>query len=248
MSTPENILAKIKLLQKLSQSPNPNEAANAVTMAQKLIEKYSITEEELKSLEEKKPLYGEDEKLFHTTNIIGWKNQLALAIASHFECYVVQEETVPVDGNREYTYFVYGDPDDVNSSKYVFGIFLKKVDNLILTNCIGRGPIYVDSYCEGLIQSIKSNLVMDGISVPRFNKKVNSTTDSIPARESLAKTEVSVKEKPVENSVDVNSHSLIKDVTAYFKGIKDGSSLDLQDIIELDLEHEYSQLGQNNIG
>jgi len=69
MSAPEAILSKIKLLLNLTQSPNPHEAENAKAMVDTLVAKYNISAEDLKSLEEKKPLYGDDDKLFVTFGI-----------------------------------------------------------------------------------------------------------------------------------------------------------------------------------
>lgn len=239
MSVPESILIKIKLLIKLGTSPNTNEAENAKAMAEKLIAKYELTEEELKSLEDKKPLYGEDEKVFSTIGLEGWRQQLVLAIAKHFFCQIIQEETVPVEGLHEFAYFAYGDPDEVKNVKFVYNSFSKSVEELMRTYCVGRGPIYIASYGEGAVEAIKSNIALDGIDLPKIKKtelkeeeKVlnNGTSNLTPHKEP--------KEKPAEQSVDVNSQSLIKDIRAYFKGIEDGRDLSLQSALRL---KEYNE-------
>lgn len=239
MSAPESILLKVKLLLNLANSPNPNEAENARAMADKLVAKYNITEEELKSLEDKKPLYGADNKLYSTTSIVGWKQQLALAIGKYFYCHIIQEEMVPTHGEREYNYYVYGDPEDEARVKFVFNTFNKKVEELILTRCVGRGPIYVSSYGEGASEAIRTNMAWEGIDLP----EVKAPTSSAPAEEKQLNNGSSniskhkeEKEKPEENSVDVNSQSLIKDIAAYFRGLDDGKGLFLQEILELEAE------------
>lgn len=241
MSDP--ILSKIKLLLKLANSPNPHEAQNAREMADRLISKYKITPEQLKELEDKKPLYGENEKLFVTWGIEGWRQQLALAIGTHFECQIVQEEVVPVDGLHQFNYYVYGDEPDVINVKFVYNAFIKKIEEYILTRCVGRGPIYISSYCEGLVEGIKNNIMWEGIDIPEVRKPSATTNTSITPADSGANLvpNKEEKEKPADKSVDVNSQSLIKDVMAYFKGLDDGKGLSLQDILELEVINEKPQ-------
>ena len=242
MSDNEAVLQKIKLLLKLASSPNENEAANARTMADRLIAKYNITEEELKSIEDKKPLYGEDDKLFVTMGLCGWRQQLALGIGKHFMCQIVQEELVPVEGLHQFNYYVYGDPEDSVNVKFVYHSLVKRIDEIIATKCIGRGNIYVSSYCEGLVEAIKNNIYWGGIEIPDVKKPKREV---IPEEEKVLNDGQSnivkhkeEKEKPAEKSVDVNSQSMIKDVNAYFKGLMDGANFSLNEILELEAENE----------
>jgi hypothetical protein len=120
MPTPPAILNKVKLLQRLAFSPNPHEAESARQLADKLIEKHNITPEELESLKDPKPLYGEDEKLYVSIGIVGWRQQLAVAIGNHFGCQIVQVELVPADGPHPFEYYCYGEPEDVKNVQFVF--------------------------------------------------------------------------------------------------------------------------------
>jgi hypothetical protein len=236
MSAPPAILNKVKLLLNLANSSNPNEADNARTMADKLIAKYNITEEELTSLEEK-VFYGENEKLFVTLGIVGWRQQLALAVATYFDCQIVQEELVPAEGPHEFKYFVYGDDDQVKNTQFVYHAFTKKIDNLATTRCIGRGPIYIDSYCEGVVESVKWNIQMYGIHVPEIKKTLKEEEKAAPpTTKSIAKSNPE-KDEPTDKRVDVNSQSFIRDIMAYFNGVDDGKNLSLQDILELEIEN-----------
>lgn len=242
MSANEAVLQKIKLLLKLASSPNENEAENARAMADKLIAKYNITEEELKSIEDKKPLYGEEDKLFVTIGICGWRQQLALAIGKHFLCQIVQEELVPAEGLHQYNYYVYGDPEDSINVMFVYHAFTKRIDEIIATKCIGRGNIYVSSYCEGLVEAIKNNIYWDGIEIPDIKKPkrevVSEEQKVLNNGQSNIVKHKEEKEKPVEKSVDVNSQSLIKDVNAYYKGLMDGANFHLSEILELAAEND----------
>jgi hypothetical protein len=241
MSTPENILAKVKLLLNLANSSNPNEAENAKAMADKLVSKYNISPEELESLKDKKPLYGEDEKLFITIGLVSWRQRLALAIGKHFYCQIVQEELVPTEGLHQFNYFVYGEPEDVVTVKFVFATFVKKVEELIEKKCVGRGPIFVSSYSEGVVESISNNIYWEGIDIPDVKKPSRPLTTEAPVLNNgdsnLAKHKED-KEPVVDKTVDVNTQSLIKDVAAYFKGLEDGKNFSLNEILELEVENE----------
>jgi hypothetical protein len=244
MPTPETVLTKIKLLLNLGNSPNENEAAAAQAMADKLIAKYNVTEEELRSLAEKPPLYGKEDILFHTYSLIGWMQRLALAIAKQFYCYVVQEQIHATLGAIEYNYYVYGDDEDTNSVKFAFNAFVKKIHNTIDIKCLGRGPIYIESYTEGLVEAIKANLEMDGIEIPevkRPSRPIQQEEKILNNGQSNMTQFKQQKEAPEKETVDVGGGSIIRDVMAYFKGLEDGRRLSLQDVLELEIENEEAQ-------
>lgn len=189
-----------------------------------------------------KVFYGEDEKLFVTIGLHPWRQQLALAVATYFDAQIVQEELVPVEGLHEFIYYVYGDDDQVKDTQFVYHAFAKKVEHLVDTRCIGRGPIHIDSYCEGVVESIKWNIQMYGIDIPEIQKPLRKQQEEQPAvavNKSITTSEE--KEKPTNNTVDVNANSLIKDVMAYFKGLDDGKNLSLKDILELEVENEEAK-------
>lgn len=248
MSAPPSILQKVKLLLNLASSPNPNEAANAKELADKLIAKYNITEQELSSLDPKE-FYGENEKLFVSLGICHWKQSLALAVSKYFDCQIVQEEMVPTNGQidfHEFHYYVYGDDDQVKNTQFVYQAFTKKVDNLVSVRCLGRGPIFVDSYCEGVVESIKLNIEMYGIDVPEIKKTLKKQEQAAPPTSNSIVKSGENREEPTDNKVDINKGSLIKDIMAYFKGLEDGKDLSLQDILELEKQNmESAQLEQD---
>lgn len=237
MPTPPTILNKVKLLLKLSGSPNPHEADSARKLAEGLIKKHNITPEELESIKDPKPLYGEEEKLYSSTGIIGWKRQLALCIGTHFDCQIVQEELVPYEGEHQFDYYVYGDVNDVANTQLSFHTFVKQVEQLVSTRCLLKGPIYIASYCEGIADSIKQNILAHGIELPEKQqiKSEDNPQAITPKSEELTKIKED-KPKPAERSVDVNSQSLVQDIGAYFNGIYDGRELFLKDILELEDE------------
>jgi len=234
------ILDKVKKLLSLANSSNPNEAENARAMADKFIAKYNITEEELASLEPKE-FYGENEKLFVTLGIVGWRQQLALAVATYFDCQIVQEELVPAEGIHQFNYFVYGDDDQVKEVQFVYHAFSKKIENLADTRCMGRGPVYLDSYCEGVVESVKWNIQMYGIEVPDIKKPLKKEEPAAPPNSKTITKSGPDKEEPTNKKVDVNANSFIKDIMAYFKGVDDGKAMSLQDVLELEKQNQESK-------
>jgi hypothetical protein len=240
MSTPPATLDKIKKLLSLTQSSNPNEAENARAMVDKLVAKYGVTEEELSSLEEK-VYYGEDEKLFVTLGIVGWRQQLALAVATFFDCQIVQEELVPAEGIHQFNYYVYGDPDQVRDTQFVYHAFAKKIEKLADYKCLGRGDIYIDSYCEGVIDSVKWNIKMFGIDLPDIKRPIKKQEETLTIKPGAITKTSSEKDEPTDKRVDVNNQSLVKDVMAFYRGVDDGADLSLKDILQLEVTNEESR-------
>ena len=230
----ELILNKIKLLLNLTKSPNEHEAKNAREMADRLIEKYKIDSEALKNIEEKPPVYTDDTKLYSTIGIESWRSQLALGVCRKYDCYCVQEEAVPVEGLSQYSYFVVGEQEDTSNAMFVYHTLEKQVEELVLKYCIGRGPVYIHSYTEGVVEGIRSSLdwLDFNLEISRPINKPGSANTLNTGNECITK-HPGEKEKPLKETVNISGQSLIKDVMAYFKGVKDGNSLYLPEILEL---------------
>lgn len=239
MSAPETVLSKLKHLLKLAASSSEHEASTAQALADKLILKYEITEEELKSIQDAKPLYGEDDKLFVTFGIIGWKQGLALVIAKQFYCKIIQEEIVPVEGLHQFNYYVYGDLEDSNNVKFVYNTFSDRIETLIKEKCYGRGPVYISSYTEGVVEVIINTIAWEGIDIPNIKVPSREKAVSVPATSSslaVPAQERQEKEQPCKETVAPEAGTIIKDVQAYFNGLNDGKHFSLQEVLELAAE------------
>lgn len=235
-----SILTKVKKLLNLATSANPNEATIARAIADKLMAKYNITEVDVDALDPKE-YYVENEKLFFTMGISNWRQQLAVAVAGYFDCHIVQEKVVPMDGLEHYTYFVYGNNDQVKDVQFVYHAFAKKVIFLVDFKCIGRGPVYIESYCDGVIDSVKWNIEMYGIDLPDIRRPLKQEELAPPPNfDSIVKSG-SEKENPTDNRIDINKGKVVKDILAYFKGVDDGKNLSLADILELESQNIVSK-------
>jgi hypothetical protein len=242
MSTPAGILNKVKFLRNLQNSPNLNESQAAKSAADKLIAKFQISEAELEAMDPK-PLYGEDQLLYHTFSIVSWMDRLALAVAKHFDCYLVQETLSSSTGEAQYNYFVYGGPEEESCVKFAFPGFLKQIYHLLDTKCLDRGPIYQNSYAEGVTDAIKQNIELFGIDIPASKKLARPLSKQMESDTShQALTTSTKKEAPVENRVDVRGQSLIKDIQAYFRGMADGQGLGLSDVLELEFDDQIDHV------
>ena len=142
MPASPNVLTKIRFLLNLGTSPNANESAAALDAAQKLIDKYGVTEAELESTKDE-PEYQINTIIFKANSIIGWKQQLALACAKQFYCHVIIETLVSPFGGEEHTYYALGEDTDVSYVQFAFNALAKMVEGLVLANCYGRGPRYI---------------------------------------------------------------------------------------------------------
>jgi len=241
MSAPPGILAKIKKLLSLATSSNQNEASAAQALADGLMAKYNITEHDLSALDPKE-YYGENEKLFFTIGLSTWRQQLSVSVAGYFDCQIVQEILGAAEGEATYTYFVYGDDDQVKDVQFVYHAFAKRINNLVDTKCFGRGPVYIDSYCDGVVDSVKWNIQMYGIDLPDGRKVFKREEEKAPPPKSntIVKSGDN-KENPTDNRIDINKGQLIKDIMAYFKGVDDGKNLSLAEILELEVENETAK-------
>jgi hypothetical protein len=238
MPTAPSILIKIKSLQKLAGSSNPHEAENARLLAEKLIIKYQVSIQELEDLEDEEDPYKDEEKLYGTIGLVSWRQQLAVVITKYFDCQIVQVESVPAEGPHHFDYFVYGDPQDTQTVAFVFHAFSNQVEQLIKTNCVSRGPIYIDSYSEGIVDAIKQSIWSVGIELPdkKLPVRVVAPTENvaITTQEIIKPKEDKVR---ADKHIDVSSQSMVRDIMAYFSGVADGKEISLSDVLK-DVEND----------
>lgn len=239
MPAPAHILTKIRFLLNLGASSNPNESAAALDAAQKLIAKYEVSEEELESTKDKEE-YRQDTIIFKATEIVGWRQQLALSCAKQFFCHVVIETLVSPFGDKEYTYYAYGEDDDVSYVQFAFNALAKMVENLVLTKCFGRGPRAIHSYCEGVVEAIKGRIAEFGLDIPENKKKarpIKQEEKPIDGEANITPVKTT-KQKPEKETTDVMDGSMISDIGAYFRGLQDGRDLSIDEILELAADGE----------
>jgi hypothetical protein len=221
-----SIAEKVKKLLALAASSNENEASNAKTMAEKLIQKFDLKEEDY-VIVEAAPIYTDDDLLFETKDFQEWKANLALVIGNKYDCLVIQE--INETGNdRRFKYFVYGDDPDVIHTKALFDFVIKSAQKLIDDQTDGRGELYVSSFAEGLAQGVRLNIEtqdfqMEGIVLEKKPIQSSNSKEGLMKVESdaLIKKEPPIKERTLLN----NNQDKQLDIMAYARGQKAGGSI-----------------------
>lgn len=235
--TPDPILHKIKMLLNLASSGG-HEGDTAKLLADKLIAKHSVSDEELASLADKPSPFIEENKLYNNTTPQPWKNAIALGLANKYYCYILQEETVPEEGDKDFAYYIYGDTSDTETVKFLFKLVVDVVNKKLEEKKIsGKGPIYIDSYVEGLVIAIKENIEYDDLD---FHIKGTVLKEDKPKENAIVLEDKKEypKDKPTANTT-VNGKSMIKDINAYFKGLDEGSRIYVSDLIQDDKEKQF---------
>ncbi len=221
----EQIILKIKYLMRLAKSANENEAANALSMAQKLMEKHGLSDSDVEEKEEK-PVYTDDQMFHETILPKEWEDVLAVAVADKYECYVIKEKCVTSSGDTSFKYFAYGDETSILYVKAVFNHLHSQMVSVISMNCRSRGDLYVDSYSEGLVSAVQLNIMFEEFKMPGLVTAKAKEDDSGPA---LVKAEVVKEKPPIEEKTQTRSDKKEKplDIMAYFKGEGDGKDIHL---------------------
>lgn len=228
------IIAKVKLLLKLAQSPNENEAANAKAMAEKLIEKHGLSEAEY-DIKDAPPIYTDDDLLFAEESEVDWKQIIAQACATKFDCFIIKEQQISSSGDQRFEYFIYGDPDDVAIARSLFSFVSNEIEALISKNCYGRGDLYIASYGEGAANSVRVNIEMedykvDGLVKPKVIIEAAENKEAIVSADKAPKAPPPIKERS-----NVSNAEKPIDIIAYWRGEGDGRHIHLSEMDENDL-------------
>lgn len=225
----EKIIEKIKLLLKLAESPNENEAANAKVLADSLLTKHGIDPEEVKDNTFK---YPEENILFRSHARSFWKNRLAMVLSNQFFCRIIEEKiTATAEGStlEEFVYYVYGDAPDVEAVKRLYTPLELKIGEVITTASKGRGALFCDSFSEGLMNAVKYR-----IENGDFDFKIQELKqEKIEKSEAIVKTttEKFPEKNPTENKRDIIEDKKPIDIIGYMKGEQAGMNLELSDLL-----------------
>jgi hypothetical protein len=190
-----SIINKIKNLLELAKSPNENEASTAKLLAEALIEKYQVNIDDIIKVNS-----SYDYLLISLTDFSSWVPKLILLIASQFNTNAFQNVNY-INNKVQYDYCL----DDKGHGDEIKSIF----DSLyhLINNYQSDDKQYLNSFCEGIIEGIRFNLI---------TKSVDISVSNI------------VKDNSVENKVDVNSQSMVVDIVAFIKGMEVGRNIDLK--------------------
>jgi hypothetical protein len=142
----QGILRKIRALLKLGESDNPHEAASAVAMAARLMEKHAITSA---ALEFEKPEAEPAEEVQNFNEPFGgrstWHYRLAVVLAKGNGCFIYGS-----GGALKIT----GRPSGAETVRYLFAYCTSEIDRITRANTRGEGRTYSNNYRLGMVDTI----------------------------------------------------------------------------------------------
>ncbi len=231
---------------RLAKSANENEAANALAMAKRLMEKHGLSDADVEE-KEVKPIYTDDQMFHNAIEPKEWEDVLAVAVADKYECYVIKEKCITSSGDISFKYFAYGDDTDIIYVKAAFNHLHSQMASVISMNCRSRGELYINSYSEGLVSAVQLNIMFEELKMPGLVSTKAKEDEPGPA---LVKVDVVKEKPPIEEKTQTRSDKKEKplDIMAYFKGEGDGKDIHLDAngehaprnlTTEIDLKHLF---------
>lgn len=147
----DEIISKIKKLLRLGQSDNEHEAALAAASAQRLMEKYNISQMMLEgaSREDQEEIGICEEPLYRGgKNRSQWRGALAAGIANANSCICF------TSGG---TIHIIGRASDIEASRYLFKYCEREIDRLS-KNYSGHGKGWINNYKIGAVVAVTERL------------------------------------------------------------------------------------------
>jgi hypothetical protein len=217
-----SIIEKVQKLISLSKSSNINEAAAAAAAANKLIDQYRLSEADLNSETElDDPLIEDSGFVYETKKIIGWKSNLAINLASHYGCAIMNSTFYP-SGRKVSRYKLFGKKSDIEITRYMFSWLTNECIRLCQKEAHGRGKIFAQSYCQGFVAGIKSQL-----ETSRNAVKKEATSSAIIKIDSREKESLNFRNKLYSLKAGKYQSASKIDPAAFSAGLNKGKSLHL---------------------
>jgi hypothetical protein len=220
----DSIIEKIQHLRKLSASSNIAEATTAALIADKLISKFRISEEEINAHATEKPEQSGD-ILYESARSITWKSNLASRLSKHYGCFIYNDTARSEKGRQLTRLRLVGLKSDMSLVHYMFNWLVFEIERLNKKNK-GQGHIFCNSFCEGAVSGITQQL-----QASKEEEKKEATVNNqsqalatLDARHALAESyirgimKLKTVNKPNYSHLDGN---------AYDDGVKAGKNLHL---------------------
>ena len=160
-----NVIEKVQKLLALSTSSNANEAAAAAAAANKLMDKYRLSEDDLEVSSEGFDAIEEDpDYIYQTGKITPWKHILMHVLIRHYGCAHYNDNTF--EKGRKFSRFrLVGRRSDITICKYMFSWLTLECQRLANIEVKGCGRVFIASYCEGFVHGVAEQLKKSRIEV-----------------------------------------------------------------------------------
>ena len=169
------IIEKVQKLLALSSSKNANEAAAATLAANRLIDKYRLSEIDLESKGSTtaEPIEDDHSYIYETGRVNPWKYKLVTVLASHYGLAHFNDNNFST-GRKVSRFRLIGRRSDITIAKYMFNWLAAECQRLADLEAKGKGHIYVASYCFGFVNGIAEQL-----KISRKEVQVGATQSAI---------------------------------------------------------------------
>lgn len=219
----KSVIDKVKKLQSLSKSNNINEAAAATAAANKIIDQYRLLQIDLEftNVESSEPIEEDFEFVYETGRITQWKVNLAMVLAQHYGCYIYNDN-ITSSGRKQSRLRLVGRRSDMAIHKYMFNWLQLECKRFSLKEAKGFGRVYVDSYCRGFVNGIRTQLDASRLEVTKDANQASLI--KINKRESEAKDFINSKKNLITTKTKSFSYT---DKFAYALGLDKGNKIHL---------------------
>lgn len=214
------IIERVKKLLSLSQSSNLHEASAAAAAANKLIDQYRISQEDLSDKEEE--IVEDTSYIYENGRAVYWKSGLVLFLANHYGCAVINKVGCGLNGRRTNNYQIIGRKSDIQITRYMFNWLLLESQRLSKKECVGKGHKFSNSYCTGFVCGINEQLVKS-----RQELKQQVDEKSIVALDSRVQKAKEFMREKYHPTNDSSKRQSSIDASAYSSGFSQGKSFHL---------------------
>ena len=217
------IIDKVKKLLALSKSDNINEAAAAMSAANKLIDTYRLSEIDLEDSSgvHSSELMEDSEPVYESGRITVWRSSLVSVLATHYGCAVIMYKNY-----RNSSYKLIGRANDIKIVKYLYAWATYEIERLCKNASSAHsfnksdGKIFANSFCIGAVSGIRSQLASS-------RKEVINSASLVKLDNRYDEAVKFMKNRNADLKINSFSSKTQIDRMAYQKGFTSGSQINL---------------------
>jgi hypothetical protein len=175
MSTLAETIERVKKLLALTTSSNAGEAANAAAAADKLIEKYRLSQYDLEDSPPPEEAIEQDEGyIYESGRVTIWRKKLIHTLTRHYGVAYWNHITLSPTGRQISRYRMVGRKSDMSIVSYMNAYLVLECERLsnLEAKGTGMGRVFVASYQEGFVDGVSAQLQ---VSRAEIKKEANST-------------------------------------------------------------------------
>lgn len=167
-------IAKVQKLLALSKSSNANEAAAAAAQANRLIDKYRLSQADIETdVLNTDPICQDSEYLYETGRVTMWRKRFVHELTKHYGVAYYNDHTYE-SGRQVSRFRMVGRKSDMEIVRYMYTWLSAECERLAAIEAKGCGRIFVASYQEGFVMGVAKQLQLS-----REEMKKEATSSAI---------------------------------------------------------------------